>query len=231
MIRHIFIGTFKPEIDDAIKNTALADLRTMQEKIPGIVDLHANIGTGWVGSENSIAMTVDFANKADFDAYMTHPYHTQHVARQGSQFLSGYVAAQIELNAQANELTFEQLVEKITERINQGTPPVPACEDVRCQYSSDFFAKYNYVKATEKFFSDLLAVCDAGIELKTTFKNILRWCNQTENFPSRRVVLFTDKWSRSDFRNVEVEFSKFKERGVKFDFRLAAGSGCVKISF
>ena len=97
MIRHIFIGTFKPEIDDAIKNKVLADLRAMQEKIPGIVDLHADFSTGWVGSENSVVMTVDFAAKADFDVYMTHPYHTDHVAPQGAAYLSGYVAAQFEL--------------------------------------------------------------------------------------------------------------------------------------
>ena len=97
MIRHIFIGTFKADVDDAIKNQVLADLRAMKDKIPGIVDLHADFSTGWVGSENSIIMTVDFATKADFDVYMTHPYHTDHIAKQGAEFLSGYVAAQFEL--------------------------------------------------------------------------------------------------------------------------------------
>ena len=97
MIRHIFIGTFNADVDDAIKNQVLADLRAMKDKIPGIVDLHADFSTGWVGSENSIIMTVDFATKADFDVYMTHPYHTDHIAKQGAEFLSGYVAAQFEL--------------------------------------------------------------------------------------------------------------------------------------
>lgn len=97
MIRHIFIGTFKDDVSDAIKNMVLADLRAMREKIPGIVDLHADFSTGWVGSENSVVMTVDLATKADFDVYMTHPYHTDHVAPQGAAYLSGYVAAQFEL--------------------------------------------------------------------------------------------------------------------------------------
>ena len=97
MIRHIFIGTFKETVDDAIKNKVLVDLRAMQEKIPGIVDLHADFSTGWVGSENSVVMTVDFATKKDFDAYIAHPYHTDHVAKQGAEFLSSYVAAQFEL--------------------------------------------------------------------------------------------------------------------------------------
>lgn len=97
MIRHIFIGTFKADADDTIKDRVLADLRAMREKIPGIVDLHANFSTGWVGIENSVVMTVDFATKADFDVYMTHPYHTEHVAKLGEAYVSSYVAAQFEL--------------------------------------------------------------------------------------------------------------------------------------
>ena len=97
MFRHIFIGTFKAGVDDATKNKVLADLRAMQVKIPGVVELHADFSTGWVGSENSVVMTVDFATKSDFDGYIAHPYHTDHVAKQGAQFLSSYVAAQFEL--------------------------------------------------------------------------------------------------------------------------------------
>ena len=97
MIRHIFIGTFKADISDTIKEAVLADLRAMQEKIPGVVELHANFGTGWVGGENSVVMTVDFSDKAAFDGYIAHPYHTEHVASQGAKYLSSYVAAQFEL--------------------------------------------------------------------------------------------------------------------------------------
>ncbi len=97
MFRHIFIGTFKEGISDEIKSKVLADLRAMQDKILGVVELHADFSTGWVGSENSVVMTVDFASKAEFDIYMTHPYHTEHVAKQGAEYLSSYVAAQFEL--------------------------------------------------------------------------------------------------------------------------------------
>ena len=92
MIRHIFIGTFKADLSDATKKKVLVDLRAMKKKIPGVVALEANFG-----SENSVVMTVDFASKEDFDAYMAHPYHTEHVAKQGAEFLSSYVAAQFEL--------------------------------------------------------------------------------------------------------------------------------------
>ena len=97
MIRHIFIGTFKDGVDDATKTKVLADMRAMKKDIPDIVDLRADFCTGWVGSENSVAMTVDFATKAAFDAYIAHPYHTEHVAKLGEAYVASYVAAQFEL--------------------------------------------------------------------------------------------------------------------------------------
>ena len=97
MIRHIFIGTFKADVSDEIKNKVVADLRAMKEKIPSVVELHADLSTGWVGSENSVVMTVDFAAKKDFDVYMTHSYHTEHVAKLGEAYVASYVAAQFEL--------------------------------------------------------------------------------------------------------------------------------------
>lgn len=97
MFRHIFIGTFKADASNEIKNKVLVDLRAMQEKIPGVVELHADFSTGWIGSENSVVMTVDFATKADFDGYIAHSYHTDHVAKQGAEYFSSYVAAQFEL--------------------------------------------------------------------------------------------------------------------------------------
>ena len=97
MFRHIFIGTFKADVDDATKIKVLADMRAMKKNIPDIIDLHADFCTGWVGSENSVAMTVDFATKAAFDVYMTHPYHTEHVAKLGEAYVASYVAAQFEI--------------------------------------------------------------------------------------------------------------------------------------
>ena len=97
MFRHIFIGTFKEGISDAVKAQELADLRAIKEKIPVVVDLQVGLSTGWVGGENSVAMTVDLASKADFDAYIAHPYHANYLAKKGAEYFSGYVAAQFEL--------------------------------------------------------------------------------------------------------------------------------------
>ena len=97
MIRHIFIGTFKENIGDATKAEELAALKAIKEKIPGVVALEANFSTGWVGSENSVVMTVDLASKEDFDNYLAHPYHAEYLLKLGTENFSGYVAAQFEL--------------------------------------------------------------------------------------------------------------------------------------
>lgn len=79
MIRHIFIGTFKEGTSDETKNRQLADMRAMKERIPGIADLQVGLSTGWAGLTNQVVMTVDFRTKADFDTYMTHPYHANYI--------------------------------------------------------------------------------------------------------------------------------------------------------
>ena len=97
MLRHIFIGTFKAGISNEIKSKVLADLRAIKDKIPSVVELHTNFSKGWVGSENSVVMTVDFASKADFDSYIAHTYHVDYLMKQSAEYLSSYVAAQFEL--------------------------------------------------------------------------------------------------------------------------------------
>jgi len=97
VIRHIFIGTFKANVSDAAKAEELDVLRAIKEKVSGVVDLQVGLSTGWIGSENSVVMTIDFAAKADFDAFIAHPYHTGLVSQKGAEYLSSYVAAQFEL--------------------------------------------------------------------------------------------------------------------------------------
>ena len=97
MLRHIFIGTFKAGISDVAKNEELDILWAIKEKVSGVVDLQVGLSKGWIGSENSVVMTIDFATKADFDSFITHPYHTGLVSQKGAENFSGYVAAQFEL--------------------------------------------------------------------------------------------------------------------------------------
>lgn len=98
MIRHIFIGTFKDGISEEIKKKELADMQAMQDKIPGIVRLNTGFSTGWAGQKNQVVMTVDFNSKAEFDAYMTHPYHVDYIDKTGTEYFdrSSFVAAQFE---------------------------------------------------------------------------------------------------------------------------------------
>lgn len=99
MIRHIFIGTFKVGISDEIKQHQLTDMQAMKEHIPCIVGLHVGLSTGWAGQTNQIVMTVDFRTKADFDAYMIHPYHTDYIDKETATAYfdrSTFVAAQFE---------------------------------------------------------------------------------------------------------------------------------------
>lgn len=98
MIRHVFIATFKEGIDDDVKRKELADMQAMKDEIPGIVDQQVGFSTGWVGSDNQIVMTVDFETYADFDAYMSHPYHTDYIDKTGTAYFdrSTFAVAQFE---------------------------------------------------------------------------------------------------------------------------------------
>lgn len=98
MIRHIFIGTFKEGISEDVRHRQLADMQAMKDCIPGIVNLQVGLSTGWAGSLNQVVMTVDFRSKADFDVYMTHPYHMDYIDKTGTEYFdrSSFVAAQFE---------------------------------------------------------------------------------------------------------------------------------------
>lgn len=99
MIRHIFIGTFKEGISEDVKRRQLSDMQAMKERIPGVADLQVGLSTGWAGQTNQVVMTVDFRTKADFDAYMTHPYHTDYIDKETAMTYfdrQTFVAAQFE---------------------------------------------------------------------------------------------------------------------------------------
>lgn len=83
MIRHIFMARFKDEVTEEQKKQEVADMKAMKDKIPGVVALEVGITTGWVGMNDGVTMTVDFAKKEDFDRYMTHPYHADYINQTG----------------------------------------------------------------------------------------------------------------------------------------------------
>ena len=98
MYRHIFIGTFKEGISEAIKQQELIDMQAMKDKIPSVLDLQVGFSLAWVGQKNQIVMTVDFVSKADFEEYMKHPYHIDYIDKTGKEYFdsSSFVIAQFE---------------------------------------------------------------------------------------------------------------------------------------
>ena len=96
MVRHIFIGTFKEGVSDEMKNKELNDLRAIKEKIPGVLELHADFSTGWFGVKGQIVMTVDLDNGEVFAKYLVHPYHADFLVSQGKEIFADYAAAQFE---------------------------------------------------------------------------------------------------------------------------------------
>lgn len=98
MIRHIFIGTMRAGLDQATREMILRDMAAMKDNIPQIARQDIGFSTGWAGPENQVVMTVDFASKEDFDAYMTHPYHRGHIDDLGDTYFDreSFVSAQFE---------------------------------------------------------------------------------------------------------------------------------------
>ena len=124
---------------------------------------------------------------------------------------------------------FSRAVDTISAWLAKDYPIVSTCEDVINKYP---VVNFNYVKAGKKLFPDFIAVCDYNMTLEDSFMKIIHWCRLTEEeFFTRRVVLFTNKWSRETFHKFHEEFKRFKRLDVKFDFRLATGASCVKIPF
>ena len=127
------------------------------------------------------------------------------------------------------EYAFPRAVDAISLGLAKGQPIVPTCEDTVNKYP---VVNFNYLKAGKELFPDFLAVCDANMTLEDSFMEIIHWCKLTdEEFFTRRVALFTDKWSSETFHKFNGEFKKFKRLDVKFDFRLATGASCVKLPF
>ena len=127
------------------------------------------------------------------------------------------------------DYAFSRAVDTISAWLNKGQPIIPTCEGVINKYP---VVNFNYAKAGKELFPDFIAVCDYNTTLEDSFTEIIHWCKLTdEEFFTRRVVLFTDKWESEIFHEFNAEFNKFKKLDVKFDFRLATGASCVKLPF
>ena len=81
MIRHIVFFKFKLAIADADRVDFVARLRTLPERVPGI--LKPEIGEDFLHTPRSydVALVLGFEDQAALDAYQSHPNHVPVVAR------------------------------------------------------------------------------------------------------------------------------------------------------
>lgn len=97
MIRHIFIAPIKVGIAEEKVNEKIVLMMEMKNQVPDILQLTVGKNTGWLGISNAVSMVVDLKDKADFEAFLAHPYHVQIAETADDVFdTSGFVVSQIE---------------------------------------------------------------------------------------------------------------------------------------
>ena len=79
MIRHIVLIKFKPELDGAAIERALASVVALKGKIGGIVSVTTGANNSPEGLEKGFrhGFVVDFADAAARDAYLPHAEHVK----------------------------------------------------------------------------------------------------------------------------------------------------------
>ncbi len=101
MIRHIVLVRFAPETDGAERASVLANLAALQAAVPGMLSFAAGSNVSPEGRSAGFthAFTMDFADEASRDAYLSAPAHVA----VASQLLhaaggdDGIIVADIEL--------------------------------------------------------------------------------------------------------------------------------------
>jgi len=79
MIRHIVLIKFKPELDGAAIDQALASVVALKGKIDGIISVTTGTNNSPEGLEKGFrhGFVVDFTDAAARDAYLPHPEHVK----------------------------------------------------------------------------------------------------------------------------------------------------------
>lgn len=80
MILHHFAFRWAPEVGEASKARALAELRALKEQIPQILEAHVGPNLSPRGQGYALAGMMTFADRAQFAAYLDHPAHQRLVA-------------------------------------------------------------------------------------------------------------------------------------------------------
>ena len=145
--------------------------------------------------------------------------------------------------------TLEEITSILNEEIPEGKSPLDVFNDIcgngggRGQFNT-----FPMGEPSVGFFPELLVICEDPMPLAVdehfehfdyfyhrfrhrfyelgAFNYIFWWCQQTEDeFSSRKVFLYTDKWTTAAYNRYKKAFQRLaKNQGVEFDFRLWTGN-------
>lgn len=77
MIRHVFMAALKPGVEAGALDEAIADLRAMSGKVPGMSGLIVGKNLAWFSDRVQLVLCADFTDRAAWDAFINHPDHVR----------------------------------------------------------------------------------------------------------------------------------------------------------
>jgi hypothetical protein len=75
MIEHIVVFKVKADLTDAQKNDMLSAIRSLKDRVPGILDLQVGENFSERAQGFTHALVVRFTDRAALDGYIPHPAH------------------------------------------------------------------------------------------------------------------------------------------------------------
>ncbi len=80
MYIHLFAFRLKPSVTDTQKDRIVAEIRKLQNQIPGLLETFVGRNFSPRGLGYELGGVMKFADKASLDAYGPHPVHQQLVS-------------------------------------------------------------------------------------------------------------------------------------------------------
>jgi len=81
MIEHILLLRWKDDASQEAIDNAMAELRALKDKIPGIVDMSSGLNFSERSKGYTHGIVMRFTNRAALDAYYPHPEHQRVVQK------------------------------------------------------------------------------------------------------------------------------------------------------
>ncbi len=80
--RHIMLMTFNETATTDQIEAAVQGLRTMPEKVPGILRYDVGLDLGLGGANPDLALVADFESDSEWRSYLEHPAHLELIGNQ-----------------------------------------------------------------------------------------------------------------------------------------------------